>query len=173
MARIDDLEKGLCDAYGVQIIAEIGDDGKEYGDPVPMAPPVGLTRSPSLAEQIRSMVRRELSEAAHDQGMETFEESEDFEVDDDPLDPHTPYEAVFDPQPDLTPKSDGDNVKSPETKEKDDGQRKPVDERRDADRDGRSGRSGKKRQSVSKSSGNADDERGVHETDYDNSDGEE
>ena len=54
MARIDDLEKGLCDAYGVQVVAEIGDDGKEYGDPVPVAPPVGLTRSPSLAEQIRS-----------------------------------------------------------------------------------------------------------------------
>ena len=84
MARIDDLEKGLCDAYGVQVVAEIGDDGKEYGDPVPVAPPVGLTRSPSLAEQIRSMVRRELSDAAHDQGMETFEESDDFDVDDDP-----------------------------------------------------------------------------------------
>ena len=40
MARIDDLEKGLCDAYGVQVVAEIGDDGKEYGDPVPVAPPV-------------------------------------------------------------------------------------------------------------------------------------
>ena len=23
MARIDDLEKGLCDAYGVQVLAEI------------------------------------------------------------------------------------------------------------------------------------------------------
>jgi len=173
MARIDDLEKGLCDAYGVQVLAEIGDDGKEYGDPVPVAPPVGLTRSPSLAEQIRSMVRRELSDAAHDQGMETFEESDDFDVDDDPADPHTPYEAVFDPQPELINAAVGDKVEPSKHDGDNNGGSKSVDKGRNADRDGRSRRSGKKRESVSKSSSNADDERDVHETDHDNSDGEE
>lgn len=86
------------DIDGVQVNAELR-DGKEYGDPVPMAPPVGMSRPLTLAEQIRSMVRRELSDAAHSQGFETFEEADDFDIDDDPLDPHTPYEAVFDPPP--------------------------------------------------------------------------
>nr|QJB20745.1 MAG: hypothetical protein [Microvirus sp.] len=161
------------DVDGIQVRAMLDDRGRELGDPVPMAPPVGLTRSPSLAEQIRSMVRREMSDAAANHGMETFEEADDFDIDDDPLDPHTPYEAVFDPQPELTKEEKEDKSSDVKTEEKKDGSSKSVDKGRNADRDGRSGRSGKKRESVSKSSGNADDERDVHETDNDNSDGEE
>lgn len=59
--------------------------GHEVPDPVPMAPPVGFTRSPSIAEQIRNMVRSErLRQEAEAAGMETFEEANDFEVDEDP-----------------------------------------------------------------------------------------
>lgn len=72
----------------------------EVPNPTPMAPPVGYKRQPSLAEQIRAMVRSEqLKAAAEAKGFETFEESDDFEVDD--FDPSSPYEEIFDPVEDL------------------------------------------------------------------------
>lgn len=68
----------------------------ELPDPVPMAPPVGYRRQPSLLDQVREMVRSEqLALEARRAGMETFEESEDFEVED--YDPRSPWEDVFDP----------------------------------------------------------------------------
>lgn len=71
--------------------------GAEILDGTPIAPPVGYFKQPSMVEHIRNMVRGELlRHAAQNQGFETFEEAEDFDVDDDP-DPHTPYEAIFEP----------------------------------------------------------------------------
>lgn len=105
-SRMDALEKGKVDARGervnvdedgVQIRALLDEKGSEVGDPVPMAPPLHLQRRLTMAEQIQQMIRREVSLRAQDMGLETFEEAEDFDVDDDPADPHTPYEAVFDP----------------------------------------------------------------------------
>ncbi|UIB81459.1 hypothetical protein [Flyfo microvirus Tbat2_151] len=61
-----------------------------------MAPPVGYKRQPSLADQIREMVRSErLAMEAENAGYETFEEADDFDVGDD-YDPQTPYENEFD-----------------------------------------------------------------------------
>lgn len=69
-------------------------------DPTPVAPPVGYVRQPSLAEQIRTMVRSErLRLEVEAAGAETFEEADDFEVGDD-YDPDSPYEMAFDPRPD-------------------------------------------------------------------------
>lgn len=71
--------------------------GQEVLDPVPMAPPIGYVKQPSLAEQIREMVRHERLQADLDAaGYETFEEADDFEVGDD-YDYRTPYENDFDP----------------------------------------------------------------------------
>lgn len=107
MARIDDLEKGLVDQYGVAVKAQLDDAGNEVGDPTPLAPPAHLRRQMTMSEQIQQMIRREVSLRAQDLGYETFEEAEDFDVDDDVRDPHTPYEAVFDPPPPLKEKEDG------------------------------------------------------------------
>lgn len=72
-------------------------EGREVPDPIPMAPPIGYKRQPSLTERIRDMVRSEhLRIAALEAGQETFEEADDFEVGDD-FDPNSPYEEVFDP----------------------------------------------------------------------------
>lgn len=66
-------------------------------DPLPLEPPIGYKRTPPLAEQIRAMVRGEaLAHAARNSGKETFEEADDFDVDDD-FDPQAPYEEVFEP----------------------------------------------------------------------------
>lgn len=69
----------------------------EWPDPRPVAPPIGYVPEMSLAERIRAMVRSEhLRYAAMQGGMETFEEADDFDVDDD-FDPSSPYEMFFDP----------------------------------------------------------------------------
>lgn len=58
------------------------DPGLEYLDPTPVAIPVGAQRPESLAETIRRLVRNDLSINAAQAGLETFEESIDFDIDD-------------------------------------------------------------------------------------------
>jgi len=71
--------------------------GQEVPDPVPMAPPIGYKKEPSMTERIRAMVRSEhVRLAAMKAGAETFEEADDFEIGDD-YDPTSPFEEVFDP----------------------------------------------------------------------------
>lgn len=76
----------------------MNESGQLMPNPVPVAPPVGYERKPSLAEQIRDAVRSEqLAAAARAAGAETFEESEDFDVEDDQQ-LHSPWENEFDPE---------------------------------------------------------------------------
>lgn len=90
--------EGTFDEDGVQVSSGQNEFGQEMPDPVPMAVPVGYNQSPTLADMIKRMVRNQLlAQAANAEDIDTFEEAEDFEIEDDPLDPHTPYEAVFDP----------------------------------------------------------------------------
>lgn len=87
MARkIDLLESGRLDAKGHEVL-----------DPTPVAMPAGFKRPEMLAETIQRLVRRGISELAADQGFETFEEAEDFDVDDETFDPATPFETFHDP----------------------------------------------------------------------------
>lgn len=89
---------GVFDEDGVQVSSGQDDRGRELPDPVPMAPPVGYRQPPTLADMIRRMVQSEvLRRAAAVEEFDSFEEAEDFEIEDDPIDPKTPYEAVFDP----------------------------------------------------------------------------
>lgn len=70
--------------------------GREVLDPNPAAMPLGFKRPESLADTIRRLIRHEVSQAAQESGDETFEDADDFDVDDDPADPSTPYEMNFD-----------------------------------------------------------------------------
>lgn len=71
--------------------------GRELPSPLPIAPPIGYRKSPTLAEQIRAMVISEkLKAEALAAGQETFYEADDFDVGDD-YDPRSPYEEVFEP----------------------------------------------------------------------------
>ena len=75
------------------------DQGRELMDPTPVAPPIGYRKSPSITEQIRNMIRSErLREEAEEQGYESFEDADDFDVGDD-YDPKSPYEEIFEPLP--------------------------------------------------------------------------
>lgn len=90
------LIKPLFDDDGVQVTSGIGQDGKEYPDPVPMSPPIGYTPPSDMLQMLEQLFQRgkAVLEAAE---VETEEEANDFEVEDDPLDALTPYERVFDP----------------------------------------------------------------------------
>lgn len=71
--------------------------GHELLDPKPVAIPAGFKRPETLAEQVRRLVQTSVSQWAVDNGEESFEESEDFDIPDDPTDRATPYETFFDP----------------------------------------------------------------------------
>lgn len=83
-------------------------NGHEVVSSIPVAPPVGYKKQPSMVEHIRNMVRSEMVRAhAESEGFGTFEEEDDFDVGDD-FDPTSPYEMSFEPEilaP--TPPSDG------------------------------------------------------------------
>lgn len=84
---------------GEQVASSIGKDGKEYPDPVPIAPPLDYVPPPDIMSMIRTMIMSErLKEKLREEGYETPEEADDFDIDDDPLDPLTPYERYFEPQ---------------------------------------------------------------------------
>lgn len=78
---------------------QLNEQGYELLDPTPMEPPVGYRRTEPLAQQIKRMIREErLAQELAKQGIETFEEADDFDVGDD-FDPTSPYEETFDPDP--------------------------------------------------------------------------
>lgn len=82
-----------------KVKAELDEHGYELMDSVPVAPPLGYKKQPSLADQIRDMVKGELlRREVEAQGKESFDEADDFDVDDDDTyDPSSPYEEVFEP----------------------------------------------------------------------------
>lgn len=73
--------------------------GQEVPDPTIIEPPLGYIQQPDLMELMRRMIRSTLTEAIDQQEFETFEEADDFDVADDPIDYSSPYEEYFDPAP--------------------------------------------------------------------------
>lgn len=72
----------------------LDEKGYEIPDQTPVAVPVRMQRYER--DHIREIIRQEMSRQAEDQGFETWEESDDFDVGDD-FDPISPYEEQFDP----------------------------------------------------------------------------
>lgn len=110
-------------------MAQFNHKGHEILDKTPVAQPLGFKRPLPVADLVRKMVVRELSRAATKSGMESFQEADDFDVDDDPelkskyeLDadqenqkfipeqPNTDRRKKKDPEPD--PEPDPDKKKS-------------------------------------------------------------
>lgn len=74
---------------------------KEKNSGISKCSPVAFKESESLASRIRRLVQSErLRDYALAHGVETFEEANDFDVEDDiaPQDPSTPYDMSFDPE---------------------------------------------------------------------------
>lgn len=85
--------------YARKLISKgLNPDGTPVLDPRPLAPPIGYKRQPTMVELIRDMVRSEkLAQEAAAAGAETFEESEDFDIDDEPGYATSPWVNDFDP----------------------------------------------------------------------------
>lgn len=63
-------------------------------DPVPMEIPVGMARPEPLEDMIRRYIHQEVSVNAQDSGRETFQEANDFDIEDEIPDPLSPYEML-------------------------------------------------------------------------------
>lgn len=89
--------RDVVDPESGEVISSLDQEGREILDTTPIAPPVGFMEQPSMFDIVREMVRSERFKAQMEaEGLETFEEADDFDVDDD-FDPSTPYENDFDP----------------------------------------------------------------------------
>lgn len=74
-------------------MSKFNERGHELPDPTPVEVPIGFRRPLTLQEEIMRFVRREMSQIAEQQGFETFEESDDFDVDDDVM-PYSRHELT-------------------------------------------------------------------------------
>lgn len=99
LERLEELRVVGREAQGDSWARNFLDEfGRELVDPTPMAPPVGFKAQPSMFETMRAMVRSaSLAAAAAAEGMDSFEDANDFDVPDDDFDPRSPWEEQFDP----------------------------------------------------------------------------
>lgn len=96
-SRIDELEARIAGA-GRSPNKRLDVEGREIPDPDPVAIPTGTRRVDNITRRIREVLQGErLRQEALAAGKETFAEADDFEVGDDPPDPHTVYEEIFEP----------------------------------------------------------------------------
>lgn len=68
---------------------------RESLDSTPIAVPLGFNRPPTLHETIKRILRSQQFQSSLE-GHETWEEADDFDVPDDPIDPTTPWEIAAD-----------------------------------------------------------------------------
>lgn len=69
----------------------------EENDGKPVAIPIGFKKPRTLEETVAMLIRNaEVRRGLQQGGLETFEEADDFDIPDDPLDPITPWETDFD-----------------------------------------------------------------------------
>lgn len=69
---------------------------QEHPDPQPLAVPARMRKPERLQDTIARLVKRSVDDWAQQNGHETFEESEDFDVEDE-VDPRSAYEEFYDP----------------------------------------------------------------------------
>jgi len=67
-------------------MAQFDSMGRQIPDPTPVEVPVQFRRPPSIQDEIKRFVRMELSARAQANQLETFEEADDFNVEDDDVD---------------------------------------------------------------------------------------
>lgn len=79
------------------------ENGQFYPDPTPVAPPIGYVQEPSMFDRVREMIQRDASMRAQAAGFESFEDADDFYIEDD-IEPFSPYEEILEmARPDAPP----------------------------------------------------------------------
>lgn len=82
---------------------------EEFLDPTPVAIPVRFTRPPTRFEEIRAAIQQ-ASRLASEEGFETLEEANDFNIGDD-FEPDSPYE--FGPEDEAFAAEQIDRISNP------------------------------------------------------------
>jgi len=81
------------------ILSTYNDAGQEILDPDPLSLPVKFQRPLSVAQELSRLMRDPGFRAyLDDHDQESFEDADDFNIEDDPVDPATPYEDHFEPE---------------------------------------------------------------------------
>lgn len=94
--------------------AELDERGRELVNPLSLEVPSGYKRPESLQEQIKRLIRTDLSYQAALQGHETFEEANDFDCGEDDEPPKTYHEMVAEyPMVDQNGRNRGPQDKTP------------------------------------------------------------
>lgn len=68
---------------------KFNEKGQELPDPAPLAIPLGAKKPETLVEMMRRLIRQDLSRHAQEEGNETFEEANDFDIEEDDAELHT------------------------------------------------------------------------------------
>lgn len=89
------IDKRIIDDIEALRTSFIDKDGREVNNPVALRRTVG-TKPLSLVDQIKRILRNEFSRNMQDQGFESFEEANDFDVDEEDRDPTSEYEVMQD-----------------------------------------------------------------------------
>lgn len=103
--------------------------GREIHTGQTLPPRPGDMRPPDLAAQIRALIRHELSRSADAEGLESFEEANDFEIEDEEPEVLTQYELA-DMAPESVQGAGEDNL--PDEEDDSDARRETVPEGRPA-----------------------------------------
>lgn len=90
--------------------------GQEIPDPTPVAMPINFRRPESLVDMMRRLIRTEVSQHAESLEAESFEEANDFDVDEENIeDRNTPYQDMGSDEElqDATPEGKEPSVAAP------------------------------------------------------------
>lgn len=71
----------LVEQLSQMVHSYLDEYGREVNNPLPHTVDAGLDPPMTLQQQIQRLLRRELSAQAQSQGLETFQEADDFDVD--------------------------------------------------------------------------------------------
>ena len=94
-------------------------EGQEINNPKPMLLSTDVKRPPTLQEQIQRVLRSNVSKEAHEQGFETLDESQDFDIEDsfDSKDPDTIYQVLDEEIPVMQPEKEESKLTKKEESE--------------------------------------------------------
>lgn len=119
--------------------------GQEVPDSTPLAVPLGSRKPESITEMMRRLIRQDMSRHFEKQGHESFEEANDFEVEDEDAElSNTEYETMADevPRSAQAPKEahdeDEDEEEKPRRKKKSYARRQAEEEDEEEERPRRS-----------------------------------
>lgn len=86
MGRIKEAVKAGVQAFVREVHKTKFDaEGRELPDPTPLEVPAGQRRPETIQQMMQRLIRQDVSRAAQEHGAESFEEANDFDVDDDDM----------------------------------------------------------------------------------------